>query len=363
MCRWALARCRSRARTRAGTPLPPRYLEGTSPEGGQLLHPAPTQRLRRLRRTPALRRSFAETELPPRSLVLPIFVAAELDGEQPVPSLPGVSQHGVASAVALAEQAVELGVGGVILFGIPARKDPEGSSGWDPEGPVPAALRAMRAAVGQRLVLWADVCQCEYTDHGHCGPVRGDGEVDNDAAVAGYVRDALAYAEAGADLVAPSGMMDGQVAAIRHGLDEASYQAVGIVAYAAKFASAFYGPFREAAGSALVGGDRHGHQLGVGNARDAARELALDAAEGADVLMVKPALAYLDVVAAARRQHQLPIAAYHVSGEYAMVAAAHDRGWLDGPEVLEESVRSIRRAGADVVLTYAAMDLARRVVT
>ena len=290
-----------------------------------------------------------------------MFVAEGLEGARPVASLPGVSNHGVASAVALAREAVDAGLGGVILFGIPARKDPEGSSGWDPQGPVPTALRAMRAAVGDELVLWADVCQCEYTDHGHCGPVDANGEVDNDTAVEGYVRDALVYAEAGADLVAPSGMMDGQVAAIRHGLDGAGHEGVGIVAYAAKFASGFYGPFREAAGSALVGGDRQGHQLPAGNAREAARELASDAAEGADALMVKPALAYLDIVAAARRDHDLPVAAYHVSGEYAMVAAAHERGWLDGPAVLEESVRSIRRAGADIVVTYAALDLARSV--
>ncbi len=292
--------------------------------------------------------------------MLPVFVVQDLDGSRPIPSLPGVHQHGVASAVALAEEAVAAGLGGVILFGVPARKDPVGTSGWDPEGPVPAALRAMRARVGDALVLWADVCQCEYTDHGHCGPLAADGEVDNDAAVAGYVRDAVVYAEAGADLVAPSGMMDGQVAAIRHGLDQAGHERVGIVAYAAKFASGFYGPFRDAAGSALQEGDRAGHQLPPGNAREARRELAVDAAEGADALMVKPALAYLDVVAAARREQQLPVAAYHVSGEYAMVAAAHERGWLDAPTVLEESVRSIRRAGADIVLTYAALDLARR---
>lgn len=293
--------------------------------------------------------------------MLPVFVAEGLDDARAVPSLPGVHQHSVTSAVALAEEAVAVGLGGVLLFGIPADKDAVGSSGWDPEGAVPAALRAMRAAVGDQLVLWADVCQCEYTVHGHCGPLGEDGEVDNDAAVEGYVRDAVVYAEAGADIVAPSGMMDGQVAAIRHGLDQAGHEQVAIVAYAAKFASGFYGPFRDAAGSALEGGDRRGHQLAPGNAREAARELAADAAEGADALMVKPALAYLDVVAAARRAHDLPVAAYHVSGEYAMVAAAHERGWLDGPAVMEESVRSIRRAGADIVLTYAALELARSV--
>ena len=319
----------------------------------------PARRPRRLRRTPALRRAFAETTLPASALVLPVFVAADLDEPVPVASLPGVFQHSVASAARLAEDCVAAGVGGVILFGLPAGKDPVGSSGWDPTGPVPRALEAIRAAVGEELVLWADVCQCEYTDHGHCGPLDATGQVDNDAAVEGYVRDALAYAAAGADLVAPSGMMDGQVAAIRSGLDADGAAQVGIVAYAAKYASAFYGPFRDAAGSSMVSGDRAGHQLDPANAREAARELDLDAAEGADALMVKPALAYLDVVAEARRRHALPVAAYHVSGEYAMVRAAADRGWLDGEAALSESVLSIRRAGADLVLTYAALELAR----
>ena len=319
----------------------------------------PDRRPRRLRRTPALRRAFAETTVPASALVLPVFVAADLDEPVPVASLPGVFQHSVASAVRLAEDCVAAGVGGVILFGLPAVKDPVGSSGWDPAGPVPRALEAMRAAVGEELVLWADVCQCEYTDHGHCGPLDATGQVDNDAAVEGYVRDALTYAAAGADLVAPSGMMDGQVAAIRQGLDAHGATQVGIVAYAAKYASAFYGPFRDAAGSSTVSGDRAGHQLDPANAREAARELDLDAAEGADALMVKPALAYLDVVAEARRRHALPVAAYHVSGEYAMVRAAAERGWLDGDAALRESVLAIRRAGADLVLTYAALELAR----
>jgi porphobilinogen synthase len=318
----------------------------------------PTLRPRRLRRTPALRRSFAETTLPPSGLVLPLFLRAGLEGSTPVPSLPGVDQHGTSSAVAMAKRCVAAGVGGVMLFGLPATKDALGTSGWDPHGPVPEALRAMRAAVGDELVLWADVCQCEYTDHGHCGPLGDDGQIVNDAAVEGYVKDAVAYAEAGADLVAPSGMMDGQVAAIRAGLDAAEHQRVGIVAYAAKFASAFYGPFRDAAGSAMAAGDRRGHQLDPANGREANRELDLDAAEGADALMVKPALAYLDVVAAARRRHELPVAAYHVSGEYAMIHAAAERGWLDGPVAMREAVTSIRRAGADLVLTYAALELA-----
>jgi porphobilinogen synthase len=321
----------------------------------------PQTRLRRLRRTPALRAAFAETRLHPAALVLPVFVKAGIDRPEPVGSMPGVSQHPVGGVVEVARRARDLGLGGVLLFGIPADKDGVGSGGWDPDGPVPLATRAIRDAVGDELVVWADVCQCEYTDHGHCGPLDERGQVVNDAAVAGYVRDALAYADAGVDLVAPSGMMDGQVAAIRAGLDAAGHEAVGIVAYAAKFASAFYGPFREAAESAMVAGDRASHQLDPANRREARRELALDALEGADALMVKPALPYLDVLAAARDALDLPLAAYHVSGEYAMVLAAAERGWIDGPQAMRESVLSIRRAGADVVLTYAALDLAAEV--
>jgi porphobilinogen synthase len=320
----------------------------------------PTTRLRRLRRTPALRRAFAETRLDPAQLVLPLFVRqGGPDEPTPIGSMPGVWQHTVASVVDVAADAATAGLGGIILFGIPASKDPEGSSGWDPEGPVPTATRAIRDRVGDDLVVWADVCQCEYTDHGHCGPLDADGAVRNDAAVAGYVRDALAYADAGVDLVAPSGMMDGQVGAIRAGLDEAGHDRVGIVAYGAKYASAFYGPFREAAGSTMVGGDRAGHQMARGNRREARLELDLDEAEGADVLMVKPALAYLDVLADARRRSDRPLAAYQVSGEYAMFAAAGANGWLDADAAIEEAVTAIVRAGADQVLTYAALDLAR----
>jgi porphobilinogen synthase len=319
----------------------------------------PTLRMRRLRRTPALRRAFAETRLDPAAYVLPVFVKAGLAQPEPVASMPGVSQHTPGSVAALAREAVATGVGGMILFGIPEAKDAHGSAGWDPDGPVPAATRAIRDAVGDDLVLWADVCQCEYTDHGHCGPLDAAGNVANDAAVEAYVRDALTYAEAGADLVAPSGMMDGQVAAIRTGLDEAGFADVGIVAYAAKYASAFYGPFRDAAESAMADGDRASHQMDPSNRREAVRELDLDAAEGADVLMVKPAMPYLDVLADARARHDLPLAAYQVSGEYAMMAAAAERGWIDGPAAMRESVLSIRRAGADIVLTYAAVDLAR----
>jgi len=319
----------------------------------------PTVRMRRLRRTPALRRAFAETRLDPAGLVLPVFVKAGLDAPQPVGSMPGVQQQTTTSVVELAQEAVAAGVGGMILFGIPTHKDDRGTAGWDPAGPVPTSARAIRDAVGDDLVLWADVCQCEYTDHGHCGPLDAAGTVINDAAVEAYVRDALAYAEAGVDLVAPSGMMDGQVAAIRAGLDGAGFEHTGIVAYAAKYASAFYGPFRDAAESTMSEGDRASHQMDPGNRREAVRELDLDVAEGADALMVKPALPYLDVLADARARHDLPLAAYQVSGEYAMVAAAAERGWIDGAAAMHESVRSIRRAGADLVLTYAAIDLAR----
>jgi porphobilinogen synthase len=318
----------------------------------------PATRLRRLRRTAAMRRGFAETRLHPAALVLPVFVKQGLDRPVPVASMPGVDQHTADSAADLAVRARDAGIGGLLLFGIPAVKDAVGSGGWDPDGPVPAALRTIRAAVGSDLVLWADVCQCEYTDHGHCGPLDGAGQVRNDEAVAGYVRDACVYADAGADLVAPSGMMDGQVAAIRAGLDAAGHDAVAIVAYAAKYASAFYGPFREAAESGMQEGDRAGHQQDPANRREAMRELALDVAEGADALMVKPALPYLDVLHEARLTFELPLAAYHVSGEYAMVRAAAERGWIDGPRAMRESVLSILRAGADVVLTYAALELA-----
>lgn len=319
----------------------------------------PETRLRRLRRTPALRRAFAETRLHPAGLVLPVFVKAGIEAPEPVGSMPGVVQHTLGSVVEAARRARDLGVGGLLLFGIPATKDPAGTAGWDPDGPVPAAARAIRDAVGDELVVWADVCQCEYTDHGHCGPLGPDGQVRNDAAVAGYVRDALTYAAAGVDLVAPSGMMDGQVAAIRAGLDDHGHEMVGIVAYAAKYASSFYGPFREAAESTMAAGDRASHQLDPANRREARRELDLDVHEGADALMVKPALPYLDVLAEARATLELPLAAYHVSGEYAMVQAAAERGWLDGDRAMRESVLSIRRAGADLVITYAALDLAQ----
>ena len=317
----------------------------------------PQMRLRRLRRTPALRRAFAEVRLDPSALVAPLFVKDGIDTPVPIRSMPGVMQHTRESVRAEAKRLHAAGVTSFLLFGIPATKDAAGTSGWDADGPVPAGLRGIRDDLGDDAVLWADVCLCEYTDHGHCGPLR-DGTVDNDAAVEGYARQALAFAAAGADLVAPSGMMDGQVAAIRAALDGDGHQDTAIVAYASKFASAFYGPFREAAESTPAIGDRAAYQEMGSNRREARCEVAADVAEGADVIMVKPALPYLDVVADARAQHDLPIAAYHVSGEYAMLKAAAERGWIDGDHALRESITSIHRAGADLAVTYGAGELA-----
>ncbi|MDX1659421.1 MAG: porphobilinogen synthase [Nitriliruptorales bacterium] len=321
----------------------------------------PEVRLRRLRRTPALREAFRETRIHPSDLVLPLFVKEGIDEPQPVGSMPGVMQHTIDSLRAEVKRAHAAGVSSFILFGIPTDKDAVGSSGWDPDGPVPSATRAIRDDLGDEVVLWADVCSCEYTDHGHCGPLDDRGNVINDAAVEGYVRESLAYVEAGCDVVAPSGMMDGQVAAIRSALDSEGFEDRAIVAYAAKYASGFYGPFREAAESGMTFGDRASYQMDPPNAAEARREVALDIEEGADVVMVKPALPYLDVIADVRGWFDVPVAAYHVSGEYAMIRAAADRGWLDGERVMVEAVTSIRRAGAQLVLTYAAVDIAERV--
>ncbi|HEX4867196.1 MAG TPA: porphobilinogen synthase [Acidimicrobiales bacterium] len=319
----------------------------------------PQRRLRRLRRTPALRRLVAETHLSVDDLVAPLFVREGIEEPQPIGSLPGVVQH---TRDSLRKEVVELaglGVPAVILFGVPATKDAEGSGAWDPEGIVQLALADLRQEVGEELVLIADLCVDEYTDHGHCGIVGPDGDVDNDATLALYERAAVAQADAGADLVAPSGMMDGQVAAIRAALDGAGHETTAVLAYAAKFASALYGPFRDAVDVTIAGGgDRKGYQQDPANLREAMEEIRADVDEGADLVMVKPALAYLDVIAAARAEVDLPLAAYHVSGEYSMVKAAAERGWIDGDAVMLEHVTSIKRAGADLVLTYAAKDLA-----
>ncbi|MBW3664828.1 MAG: porphobilinogen synthase [Actinobacteria bacterium] len=318
----------------------------------------PELRLRRLRRTPALRRAFAETRPDPAALVAPLFVKEGAIEPVPVGSMPGISQHSIASVRAEAKRLHGLGISSFILFGIPERKDATGSSGWDPDGPVPVAARALRDDLGDDVGLWADVCSCEYTDHGHCGPLTDAGEVDNDRAVEGYVREALVYVDAGCDVVAPSGMMDGQVGAIRGVLDGNGHADTIVVAYAAKYASSFYGPFREAAESAPSFGDRRTYQMDPPNRREALREVALDVIEGADVVMVKPALPYLDVIADVSASFDLPVAAYHVSGEYAMVKAAAERGWIDGERVMLESITSVLRAGADLVLTYAAGEVA-----
>ncbi len=322
----------------------------------------PARRLRRLRRTPALRRLVAQTRLSVDDLVAPLFVADGLDAPRPIGSLPGVSQHSVPSLVDEVRRLAGLGVPGVILFPLPRPqdKDATGSAARDPDGITRRALGAVRDAVGDDLVVLADCCLDEFTDHGHCGvldPATGD--VDNDATLELYADLAVLQAASGADVVAPSGMMDGQVAAIRDALDSAGHATTAVLAYAAKYASALYGPFREAADVTIVGGgDRRGYQQDPANGREALAEVALDVAEGADMVMVKPALTYLDVVAAVRAAVDVPVAAYHVSGEYAMVKAAAERGWVDGPAVALEQVTAIKRAGADLVLTYFAGELA-----
>ncbi|HET9072145.1 MAG TPA: porphobilinogen synthase [Acidimicrobiales bacterium] len=315
--------------------------------------PYPTTRLRRLRRTPALRDLVAETRLGVDDLIAPLFVREGIDGPQPIASLPGVVQHTVESLRKEARRLADLGIRGLVLFGVPARKDAEGSGAWDPDGIVQVALAELRADLGGQLALMADLCLDEYTDHGHCGLLDARGEVDNDATLERYARAALAQAAAGVDVVAPSGMMDGQVGAIRAALDGAGRTDVAILAYAAKYASALYGPFRDAVDVTIAGGgDRRGYQQDYRNARESLREVALDVEEGADLVMVKPALSYLDVIAEVRRRFDVPVAAYHVSGEYAMVMAAAERGWIDGPAVALEQLTAVKRAGADVILTY-----------
>jgi porphobilinogen synthase len=301
----------------------------------------------------------AEARLSVDDLVAPLFVREGIDQPAPVSSLPGVVQHTRESLRKEVAELADLGVPAVILFGVPASKDGVGSGAWDPDGIVQLALQDLRDEVGDRLVLMADLCLDEYTDHGHCGVVRDDGTVDNDATIELYARAALAQAAAGADIVAPSGMMDGQVAAIRTALDGAGHEETAILAYAAKYASALYGPFRDAVDVTIVGGgDRKGYQQDPRNAREAMAEVLLDIDEGADMVMVKPALAYLDVISRVRDAVDVPVAAYHVSGEYAMVKAAAANGWIDGDAVALEHITAVKRAGADVILTYFARELA-----
>jgi len=320
----------------------------------------PVSRPRRLRRTKPLRNLVAQVAVRPSSLVLPLFVKEGISEPQPVSSMPGVVQHTRESLLKAACDAVAAGVGGLVLFGVPAVKDGRGSAADDPDGVVQLALRDLAAEVGHDTVLMADLCLDEYTDHGHCGLLTAAGEVDNDATLARYASIAVAQAAAGAHVVAPSGMMDGQVGAIRTALDSAGYQDVAICAYSAKYASAFYGPFREAAECAPQFGDRAAYQQDPAAAKDGLREALLDLEEGADIVMVKPALAYLDVISQLAAEVPVPVAAYQVSGEYSMVEAAAANGWLDRDRTIMETVTAISRAGADIILTYWAAEVARK---
>jgi porphobilinogen synthase len=317
----------------------------------------PDIRPRRLRRTPALRRMVAESGIAPRQLVLPLFVREGLDEPRPISSMPGVVQHSRSSLLAAVSEAAELGLGGVMLFGIPEHKDAAGSGAVDPGGILNLAITDVVAEVGDALTVMSDLCLDEFTDHGHCGVLDPDGNIDNDRTLEVYAEMAVAQASAGVDLVAPSGMMDGQVGMIRRALDAEQHVGTGILAYSAKYASAFYGPFREAVDSSLEG-DRRTYQQNPANGLEGVREARLDVAEGADIVMVKPALGYLDVLSAVREAVEVPVAAYNVSGEYAMVEAAAAKGWIDREQAILETLTSIRRAGADIVLTYWALEAA-----
>ncbi|HSG80702.1 MAG TPA: porphobilinogen synthase [Gemmatimonadota bacterium] len=317
----------------------------------------PTYRARRTRRTERLRSMVRETSVEPGDLIAPLFVTHR-EGRHPVSAMPGVDQLSVAEAAAEAARLEKLGVGAVLLFGIPKTKDPLGSAAYADDGIVQRAVGAIKESTGDLLVV-TDVCMCEYTDHGHCGVLTSDGEVDNDPTLELLARSALSHVRAGADMVAPSDMMDGRVGAIRQILDGAGYAAVPIMSYAVKYASAFYGPFREAADSAPQFGDRKAYQMDPANAAEGLREARLDVEEGADILMVKPALPYLDVIHRVKQATGYPVAAYHVSGEYSMIKAAADRGWIDEDRVMMETALAIRRAGADLIITYYAGQLAR----
>ena len=318
----------------------------------------PTVRMRRLRTTAAMRRLVTETRLHPAELILPMFVKEGLTEPRPIASLPGVVQHTRESLRKAAVEAIQAGVGGIMLFGVPAQRDEVGSGGTDADGVLNVAIRDVKAEVGDATVVMGDLCLDEFTSHGHCGVLAADGSVDNDATLARYAEMAVMQAEAGVDMVGPSGMMDGQVGAIRRALDAAGHQDVTILAYAAKYASAFYGPFRDAVESSLQG-NRKTYQQDPPNIHEALREVALDVAEGADIVMVKPALPYLDVISAVRSTVDTPVAAYQVSGEYAMVEAAVANGWLDRERAMVETLTAIRRAGAQMILTYWAVDAAR----
>jgi porphobilinogen synthase len=320
--------------------------------------PFPSERPRRLRTSAAMRRMVTETRLHPAELVLPMFIKEGLTEPRPVASLPGVVQHSRESLRKAAAEAVQVGVGGIMLFGVPTKKDPNGSGGTDPGGILNVAIRDVISEVGSDVVVMSDLCLDEFTSHGHCGLLTADGAVDNDATLEAYGRMAVAQAAAGVHVVGPSGMMDGQVGYVRSTLDKAGYTDVTILAYAAKYASAFYGPFRDAVESTLEG-DRRTYQQDPSNLRESLREVRLDVAEGADIVMVKPALPYLDVISAVRDMVDVPVAAYQVSGEYAMVEAAAANGWLDRDRIMLETLHSIKRAGAQIILTYWAVDAAR----
>ncbi|UBH06960.1 delta-aminolevulinic acid dehydratase [Leucobacter sp. Psy1] len=315
-------------------------------------------RPRRMRRTPALRRLVAETRLHPAELILPVFVREGLAEPRPITSMPGVVQHTIDSLRRAATEAAEAGLGGIMLFGVPEVRDARGSAVDDPEGILNVALRAVVEEVGNDIVVQTDLCLDEFTDHGHCGVLDASGFVDNDQTLERYRSAALAQAEAGAHLLGLSGMMDGQVAAVREALDTAGYQDTGLIAYAAKYASAFYGPFREAVDSQLLGGDRRTYQQDPANRREGLREVRMDLAEGADTVIVKPAMSYLDVLSDVAAESLVPVWAYQVSGEAAMIEAAAANGWIDRRRVIEEAVTGIKRAGADAILTYFAMELA-----
>ena len=316
----------------------------------------PARRPRRLRRSDAIRSLVRETTVSVDDLIYPLFVVPDSRPSTEIRSMPGVWQHRVSDAVDASLRAHDAGIRAVLLFGLPEFKDAIGSASWDPSGPVQSAIEAIKRTIPDMTVI-ADVCLCEYTDHGHCGVIAGE-DVDNDATLPLLARQAVSFANAGADFVAPSDMMDGRVAAIRRALDESQMTEVGIMAYSAKFASGFYGPFREAAESAPQFGDRRTYQMDPANVREALREIELDVEEGADIIMVKPALAYLDVIRAARERFDIPLAAYNVSGEYAMVKAAAERGWIDGTRVMNEILTAIKRAGADLIITYFAVEFA-----
>lgn len=317
----------------------------------------PDNRPRRLRSIPAMRRMVREFSVAPADLILPVFIREDLTAPKPITSMPGVVQHTSESLIAAAKEAVTLGLGGIMLFGIPAKRDAVGSASLDPNGVLNKAIRTVRAAVGDELIVMSDLCLDEFTDHGHCGVLGVDGQVDNDATVEIYAKMGVAHAQAGAHVVGPSGMMDGQVAAIREALDAAGYPDVLVLAYAAKYASAFYGPFREAVDSQLQG-DRRTYQMDPGNRREALLEVQLDLGEGADIVMVKPAMSYLDILADVAAMSSVPVAAYQISGEYAMIEAAAANGWINRRAAIEESVLSIKRAGASMILTYWAAELA-----